>query len=68
MWIENPRSAFKSLRSTPGFCVTATLSLAVGIGGSVSMFTVVHSILLKPLRYPDSGMLVRVTNRLYEER
>ena len=62
MWIENLRGAFRSLRSTPGFSVTAILSLAIGIGGSVSMFTVVNSILLKPLEYPDSGRLVRVTN------
>src|SRR5262245_52115568 len=62
MWIENLRGAFRSLRSTPGFSVTAILSLAIGIGGSVSMFTVVNSILLKPLEYPDSGRLVRVKN------
>jgi len=62
MWIENLRGAFRSLRSTPGFSVTAILSLAIGIGGSVSMFTVVNSILLKPLEYPDSGRLVRVAN------
>jgi putative ABC transport system permease protein len=62
MWIENLRSAFRSLRSTPGFSVTAILSLAIGIGGSVSMFTIVNSILLKPLEYPDPGRLVRVTN------
>src|ERR1051326_6943023 len=62
MWIENLRGAFRSLRSTPGFSVTAILSLAIGIGGSVSMFTVVNSFLLKPLEYPDSGRLVRVAN------
>src|SRR5689334_17921011 len=63
MWIESLRNAFRSLRSAPGFALTAILSLSVGIGGSVSMFTVVNSILLKPLALPDPGKLVLVTNR-----
>src|SRR5215831_861376 len=62
MWIEDLRNAFRGLRSARGFALTAILSLTVGIGGSVSMFTVVNSILLKPLSYPDSGRLVCVTN------
>jgi putative ABC transport system permease protein len=62
MWTENLHDAFRGLRSTPGFTATAILSLSIGIGGSVSMFTVVNSILLKPLAYSDSGRLVRVTN------
>src|SRR5215472_1781774 len=62
MWIEDFRNAFRGLRSARGFALTAILSLTVGIGGSVSMFTVVNSILLKPLSYPDSGRLVCVTN------
>ena len=62
MWIDDFRNAFRGLRSARGFALTAILSLTVGIGGSVSMFTVVNSILLKPLSYPDSGRLVCVTN------
>jgi putative ABC transport system permease protein len=62
MWIEDLRNAFRCLRSAPGFTVTAVLSLSIGIAGSVSMFTLVNSVLLKPLAYPDSGKLVRVTN------
>jgi len=49
MRIEYLRSAFRGLRSAPGFTIAAILSLSVGIGGSVSMFTVVNSVLLKPL-------------------
>src|SRR5262245_35527388 len=64
MWIENLRSAFRGLRSAPGFTITAIVSLSLGIGGSVSMFTVVNSILLKPLAYPDSGRLVRVMSSI----
>src|SRR5450432_626003 len=63
MWIDNLRSAFRTLRSAPGFALTAILSLSIGIGGSVSIFTLVNSILLKPLAFPHPGKLVRVTNR-----
>lgn len=62
MWIEELRRAFRSLRSARGFSITAILSLSIGIGGSVSMFTLVNSVLLKPLAYPEPGRLVRVTN------
>jgi hypothetical protein len=62
MWIEDVRNAFRCLRSAPGFTIAAILSLSIGIGGSVSMFTLVNAVLLKPLAYPDSSRLVRVTN------
>jgi putative ABC transport system permease protein len=62
MWIEDLRRAFRCLRSAQGFTITAILSLTIGIGGSVSMFTLMNSVLLKPLAYPDFGRLVRVTN------
>jgi hypothetical protein len=62
MWIEDMSYAFRGLRSAAGFTTTAVLSLSLAIGGGVSMFTVVNSILLKPLAYPDSGRLVRVVN------
>src|SRR5262245_29832529 len=62
MWIEDFRKAFRCLRSAPGFTIAAILSLSIGIGGSVSMFGLVNSVLLKPLAYPDSGRLVRVIN------
>lgn len=65
MWIENLRGAFRSLRSTPGFSVTAILSLAIGIGGSVSMFTVVNSIPLKPsnIRTPAGSRVKNADTR-----
>jgi putative ABC transport system permease protein len=62
MWFENVRNAFRGLRSAPGFTITAVVSLSIGSGGSVAMFTLVNSILLKPLGYADAGRLVRVTN------
>ena len=62
MFTENLRAGYRSLRSTPGFALTAVLSLAIGIGGSVSMFTLVNSIVLKPLAYSEADRLVVVTN------
>src|SRR5215831_1588498 len=64
MWIENLCNAFRGLRSAPVFSITAVVSLGLGIGGSVAMFTVVNSIVLKPLAYPDSAQLVRVMNAI----
>jgi predicted permease len=61
MMSENFRCAFRNLRAAPGFTTTAILSLAIGIGGTVSMFTLVKSILLKPLAYPEPDRLVLVT-------
>ncbi|HLK68978.1 MAG TPA: ABC transporter permease [Bryobacteraceae bacterium] len=61
--MEDLRGAFRTLCSAPGFALTAVLSLSVGIGGTVSMFTVVNSVLLKPLALPNPGKLVRVMNR-----
>jgi hypothetical protein len=61
MILYNLRSAYRNLRAAPGFAVTATLSLGIGIAGTLAMFTLVNSILLKPLVYPESERLVFIT-------
>jgi putative ABC transport system permease protein len=64
------RYAVRGLRGNPGFAVTAILSLALGIGASVAIFTLVDNLLLRPLPYRDPGRLMmlwevnpRTTNR-----
>jgi hypothetical protein len=52
------RYACRTLRKSPGFAATAIPTLALGIGASTAVFTVVDSIILKPLGFRDSGRLV----------
>ena len=52
--------AVRGLRQNPAFALTAILSLALGIGASVSIFTVADNLLIRPLPYHDPGRLVMV--------
>jgi len=54
------RFAIRSLRRTPAFTLAAALTLALGIGATSAMFTLVDGILLRPLPYPDPTRLVRL--------
>jgi hypothetical protein len=56
--------AARTLRKSPGFAATAFLTLALGIGASTAAFTVVDSVLLKPLVFHDSGRLVACWERV----
>jgi len=48
----------RRLRKSPGFAVTVLLTLAIGIGANTAVFSVINSVLINPLPYPDSDRLV----------
>ncbi|MDX1648121.1 MAG: ABC transporter permease, partial [Longimicrobiales bacterium] len=53
----------RSLARSPGFAATAVLTMGLGIGMNVAIFSVVHSALLRPLPYPEPDALVQLANR-----
>lgn len=63
-WLElfgrDLRYAARTLLRTPGFTIVAMLVMAIGIGASVSLFTVVHTVLLRPLPFPHPERLVAI--------
>ena len=52
--------ALRLLRRAPGFTAVAVVTLALGIGATTSMFTIVDAVLLQPLSFPESHRLVMV--------
>jgi hypothetical protein len=58
--VQDVRYGLRQLRKNPGFAAVAVLTLALGIGITTAMFTVVDGVLLRPLPFPESDRLVAV--------
>ena len=57
---QDVRYAGRNLRKGPGFALVAMITLALGIGASTAIFSVIENVLMEPFPYPDAKHFVSV--------